>query len=322
MRTLKVVCLLLALSVAGVEPAFSQTNKPGQPLTARNLISLLKGSGTASGSAATSEGVVKGLARTKIYQFASADYPGAPYSMIFDRNVSTAVGTFEFSGLAQGLTLKGQTYAILTVPGSIACLIGGINTSGEMVGGYGDLSNSVHAFIDNAGVFTTFDFPGGSTTIALEINDAGEIVGQYLDAANNQHGFLNNGGTFTQIDFPGTTAGTSASGINSSGEIVGYWEDSTNVQHGFLLNNGIFTSIDFPLAKSTEAWGINDDGEISGSFVDTNSITHGFIFTGSAWGEVDVPGASGTQLTQIKNNHNVVGAYSDSLNETHGLTGH
>jgi len=219
MHTLKVVSLLLALSLAAVEPAFSQTHKQGQPLTARNLISLLKGSGTASAGPATSEGVAKGLAKTKIYQFASADYPGATYSTIFDRNVSTAVGTFEFSSLDQAFTLKGQTYAILTVPGSIASLIGGINTSGEMVGGYGDLSNNVHAFIDNAGVFTTFDFPGGSGTIALEINDSGEIVGQYDDAASNLHGFLNNGGIFTQIDFPGTTAGTSASGINSSGEI-------------------------------------------------------------------------------------------------------
>jgi probable HAF family extracellular repeat protein len=308
MPTLKVVSLLLALSLAGAEPAFSQAHKQGQPLTARNLISLLKGSGTTSASPATSEGVFKGLAKTKIYQFASADFPGAAYSTVFDRNGTTAVGAFEFSSLDQAFTLKGQTYAILTIPGSIASLIGGINTSGEMVGGYGDLSNNVHAFIDNAGVFTTFDFPGGSGTIAL--------------AASNQHGFLNNGGTFTQIDFPGTTAGTSASGINSSGEIVGYWYDSTNVQHGFLLSNGVFTSIDFPLAKSTEAWGINDDGEISGSFVDTSSVTHGFIFTGSAWSEVDVPGASGTELTQIKNNHNVAGAYSDATKETHGLTGH
>src|SRR5277367_1560352 len=136
MRRLKVLSLLLALSLAGVEPAFSQTPKQGQPLTARSLVKLLKSSGTASASHAPSEAVVKGLAKTKIYQFSSADYPGASASTAFDRNGTTTVGGLAFSGAEQAFTLKGQNYALLAVPGSIASLIGGINTGGTMVGGY------------------------------------------------------------------------------------------------------------------------------------------------------------------------------------------
>jgi hypothetical protein len=331
MTIVRIASLSLALSLAAVAPAVSQNLQQNRPLSnTRDLISLLKHTpGHATLPAAGNEAadsarnaVAMGLAKSKTYQFASADYPGAGESLVFDRNISTTVGAFVFSSLAMPFTLKGGSYEILNVPGSIAALIGGINANGEMVGGYGDLSNNVHGFIDNAGSFTSFDFPGGSDTIAYEVNISGEIVGQYVDASNNEHGFLNNAGVFTSIDFPGSTTGTTTTGIDSAGDIVGSWVNSTGISTGFLLSGGVFTPLNYPLATSTTAWGINDYGEISGSFTDASSVMHGFIYASGKWSQVDVAGATATSLSQIKNNHSVTGDYVDSLMETHGLTGH
>jgi uncharacterized membrane protein len=195
-----------------------------------------------------------------------------------------------------------------------------------MVGAYTDTSKpgKIHGFLDNAGVFTTIDYPGAAATLAWGINDSGLIVGDYIDTKNVEHGFLDNAGVFTAIDYSGAS-GTAALGINSAGDIVGIWLDAAQNSHGFLLSGGVFTSLDYPLATitGTVASGINDVGQIAGTFFDGSGASHGFIYAGGTkWAQVDVPNAGQTALNQIKNDHNVVGAYVDSLTETHGLTGH
>src|SRR3990170_584346 len=82
------------------------------------------------------------------------------------------------------------TFSTIDYPGSASTLPGGINPSGDVVGGYSDSSFSNHGFILSKGVFTTSDFPGATGTFTQEINSQGEIVGEYFDSSFVQHGFL------------------------------------------------------------------------------------------------------------------------------------
>jgi uncharacterized membrane protein len=263
-----------------------------------------------------------GKAKTKVYKFSTADYPGADYSEVFDTDGATSVGAFAFSdttGPLTAFTVKGNVYRILDVPGSQFSFATAINSSGLIGGSYLDLSSAEHGFVDNAGTFTNIDYPGALGTEVLDINDAGVIVGDYFDTAA-QHGYVDNGGVFTPIDFPGALDGTSATGVNSNGDIVGTWKNNPLDVHGFLLSGGVFTSLDFPFAFETEVWGINDSGEISGFFDDATGV-HGFIYSHGAWNKVDVAGARGTQLFRSANSGAVAGQAFDHLNESHGIRG-
>jgi uncharacterized membrane protein len=99
-------------------------------------------------------------------------------------------------GLLQGITgqLKAQpTYSFTTldVPGSSLTTTGanGINTSGQIVGNYGDPAGNVHGFLLDQGSYTTLDVPGSIETEANGINASGQIVGWYRDAGG-PHRFL------------------------------------------------------------------------------------------------------------------------------------
>ncbi len=331
MSTTRIVSLFLTLSLAAVAPAVSQNPDLAWPLGVRDRFRLLKRmparpTTTDAAKDTAPNAVALGSAKTKVYQFASADFPAASYSQVYDRNLSTVVGSFSYTSSGSiPFTLKSGTYKIVTVPGSIDAGITGINTGGEMVGSYTDTSkpSKIHAFLDNAGVFTTIDYPGAAATLAWGINDSGLIVGDYIDTKNVEHGFLDNAGVFTSIDYPGAS-GTAALAINTAGDTVGLWVDAAQNSHGFLFVGGVFTSLDAPFGTptGTMASGINDVGQIAGTYFDGSGASHGFIYAGGTWSHVDVPNASQTALNQIKNNHNVVGAYVDSLTETHGLTGH
>jgi len=334
MSIARVSSLFLMLSLAAVQPAVSQNQAQSRPFAGpRDALALLQHRVRSAalpptgsrGSAPSS--AISPLIKTKIYQFASADFPGAEASIAYDRSGPTVVGGCVLGGGGeQAFTFRGGNYELLVPPGSVAAIATGITSTGEIVGAYGDTSGVVHGFIDNAGTFTSVDFPGATGTAVFQMNASGIIVGGYTDTTGNDHGFVDNAGTFTSIDYPGTTSGTEATGIDSAGDIVGSWSSSTApvTGNGFLLSGGVFTPINFPAAATTTAFGINDSGEISGYFQDAAMTYHGFIFANGNWSQIDVAGASGTQLAQIKNNHNITGIYFDSSvgMETHGLTGH
>ena len=271
----------------------------------------------------TRNAVAMGLAHAKTYSFASADFPGAGSSDVFDENSSMIVGTTTFSSNELAFTLKGSTYQLLTLPGAQASVATAINTGGQIVGIYADATDATHGFLFNSGVLVNIDDPDAAVgqTDVLDINDGGEIVGFYQDNASVVHGFLTNddGVSFSNIDFPGATS-TQAVGVNSAGEIVGTWTDASSKTHGFSLMSGVFTTFDFPLAVSTTAFSINDNGEIAGSFSDATT-DHGFVYSNGQFTQIDVSGASSVELTRIKNNGRITGIYIDSTNEVHGLTG-
>jgi len=260
------------------------------------------------------------IAAAKVYKFASADFPGAAGSLVFDENTSTVLGDSGFSSVF-GFTLKAGNYSELTVPGAIGNEATGINTAGEIVGIYVDAASVTHGFLKSGGTFTTLGLTGG-TIEPFDINDSGKIVGVFLDAANVPHGFSSpDGHTFTTFDVPGAKS-TIAAGVNTAGTVTGVWTDTANVNHGYLYSGGSFSSFDFPAATNTTAIGINDTNEVAGFYIDAANVIHGFVYSSGAFNTVDVAGAIETQLTRIKNGGKITGIYTDSTHETHGLTGH
>ena len=121
----------------------------------------------------------------KVYKFASADFPGAAASLVFDRNTSTVLGDSSFTtGFA--FTLAGVNYATVKVPGSADSEATGINTTGAIVGIYVDLSSVTHGFLKKGATLTTMDLAGGSLE-PFDINDSGEIVCQGVTKSGELH---------------------------------------------------------------------------------------------------------------------------------------
>ncbi len=114
----------------------------------------------------------------------------------------------------------------------------GINSSGDIVGGYGgqyDGFGGKFGFYYNGTSFSVIDpvSPFQSQTTSVNgINNAGEMVGGYTTSSGNTYGYLDVNGIFTTLSVPGAST-TWAQGINNLGDIVGYYTNSSGT-FGFL----------------------------------------------------------------------------------------
>jgi hypothetical protein len=97
----------------------------------RGLADLRPSARIGRAAVSAEDAVARGLATAKVFAFASADYPGAAQSLVFDSDGTTAVGAFVFDpgggSPATAFTFTGGVYQILIVPGSNASIATGIN---------------------------------------------------------------------------------------------------------------------------------------------------------------------------------------------------
>lgn len=110
------------------------------------------------------------------------------------------------------------TFAPLAVPGAAATLVTGVSGSGIAVGYFYDGvgafdSISENAFIDNNGLFTTFQVPGAFQTWPNAVNDSGSVAGIY-DYSGGYSGFIYSGGTIRTTPLKGNA-------INDAGTVTG-----------------------------------------------------------------------------------------------------
>jgi probable HAF family extracellular repeat protein len=192
----------------------------------------------------------------------------------------------------------------------------GINSRGEIVGGYNDASHTTHGYLRKGGEYTTLDDPNAAGfTDAVGINARGQIVGIYNPATAPQHGFLLSHGQYTTLNDPNAVGPTVASGINARGQIVGFYFDASFAAHGFLLSGGQYTTLDDPnagtgLLHGTRAAGINARGDIVGEYEDASGNVHGFLLSGGQYTTLDDPKAgSVTFATGINDRGQIVGGY-------------
>ncbi len=225
----------------------------------------------------------------------------------------------------------------LDPPGSTNTSVG-MTASGVIFGDYTYL-NHQYGFVDDGGVFTTFDSGIGEAappTVPLDIStdvagitNAGVVYGDYADYVINNdfqpgwQGFLNNNGVVTLVSFPGANITTLAD-INSAGTIVGNYEFGGNtnagwINHGFVDSNGSFTSIDVPGAYSTSVVGISDGGVIAGNYQDNANNEFGFVDNNGVFTTISIPGGTNAIVNAINAAGEIVGDYLGADSKVHGF---
>jgi probable HAF family extracellular repeat protein len=224
------------------------------------------------------------------------------------------------------------TYTFFTVTDPLGTngnsIASGINDEGQIVGYYSD-GKGTHGFIDNNGIYTTFDFPSTTNgTVVSGIPNTGLFLGSYGDDSGAHGFFLVPDPTGTPVpvtfDFQGsngtTLFGVSTGTIVSAGGIVGDYTDSSNTSHGFVISSGAtLIPIDDPLG-TTFAHSINDFGQVVGNYTDASLKSHGFLYSGASYTTLDDPlGTNGTFAYGINDAGQIVGIYINSNSQTHGF---
>jgi uncharacterized membrane protein len=269
--------------------------------------------------------------------FSTIDFPGAMFTLASGINASgDIVGNYALPGdnapCGHGFLLRRATFTTIDVDiaSSICTVAIDINSTGSIVGFYGDSHFVFHGFLLSNGVFSTIDFPGAASTLASGINDVGEIVGFYCPTSNfcgsplppTAHGFVLSGGVFTSFDPPGSIF-TNGGRINSEGRIAGYYQSADGKTHVFLrTKESTFTTFDppgpCPFFKNSTP-GINAQGEIVGMYMGTDGRLHGFLLTGGVFSTIDVPGAINNANFAINERDEIVGIYQSADGNFHGF---
>jgi probable HAF family extracellular repeat protein len=233
-------------------------------------------------------------------------------------------GAFASSAVALPTAFTYQTLDDPFASGSFGTVAYGINDAGQVTGWFTDSSNVVHAFVYDAGAWTTIDNNplngGGGETQGFGINNAGRIVGAIFDPLG--HNALYDGTSWTVLpNHPDDTHNnTTYTGIDNSGLLSGIYESSTGFQ-SFTYDGSTFTTLNNPYTSVslTVANGLNNTGEVAGYYFGGlptppfgNFISqHGFIFDGATFTGFDAPGAGRTQAWDINDAGVVVGTSFD-----------
>ncbi|HEY1980882.1 MAG TPA: Ig-like domain-containing protein, partial [Xanthobacteraceae bacterium] len=197
-----------------------------------------------------------------------------------------------------GFIYNNGTFTAVNDPLGVGTKPLGINSTGSEIVGfyYTNLSNGAgYGFVDNNGVFTTFNptTPSGYEVTPNGVNASGVIVGSYptADGYYTNAGFIYNNGTLTTLTDPSATVwyGTSANAINDSGVVVGDYSGANGgadvVYFGFVEVNGVYTNFSAPGADTgdngygTFVTGINNAGVIVGYVTSQNGDESSFTLT-------------------------------------------
>ncbi|HEY6945583.1 MAG TPA: hypothetical protein VI431_10630 [Candidatus Acidoferrum sp.] len=272
-------------------------------------------------------------ARAQGRTYTSIDFPGAVETGAAGiNNLGQIVGGYALpDGSRHGFLYSGGVFTTIDDPNDlISSEALGINNSGQIVGAYlldspeeGHTFEGAHAFIYNAGVFTTLDYPaaGVDHTTATKINNAGNVVGVYRISGSPGIGFLYVGGTFSTVNVPAVLGCcTHNNGINDAGDIVGQYKfpDDTAPHQGFVSLAGVYSTLDVPGASDTVAEDINNSRDIVGSYKSLIGNA-GFLFSGGAFSNIAFPGARRTEAVGINDHGDIVGLYQDQNRVMHGF---
>lgn len=149
-------------------------------------------------------------------------------------------------------------YSPIDVPGAVATVARGINTSGEIVGFYQKTACSNYdmnvpncptlgfKYVNNT--YTTVMVPNSTATAVNGLNDLGDMVGFYTKADGSRHGFIwTHTNVVKTIDNTTSTYSTIPMGINKAGVVVGgLWSigvTGTFSEGGWYWVNGKFTAL-------------------------------------------------------------------------------
>ena len=241
------------------------------------------------------------------------------------RNIVATVACVAALATAVAGAERALVYTTIDVPGAISTIAQGINSRGDIVGGYVDGTGG-HGYLLSEGVFTKIDYPGAAYTDANGLNARGEVVGGYRmpgEPAVNIHGYLRTKhGEFLPVDFPGHI-NTRAQRITREGLILGCYHDTDTMASmvGVVINArdpSEFVEID---AFASMNNGSTPDGSLMvGFFTDmATGRGRGYLLYGDTFIPFDVPGSIATNAWDVNPGGEVVGVYRDASNKLHGF---
>lgn len=231
------------LALPPVPSNFTRENFPGA--TGGTQVVGIDAAGDTVGFYVNPDGSNHGFFKPSGGAFTTVDQPGSVFDQLLGINQAgnEIAGYSSFTDptgatgqQAFSLIRSTSTYTNINalLPANFNSQATGVNNAGTVVGFYiYDTTGDSSAFVDAAGVITSFQYPGSTNTMALGINDIGEIVGDYTLANGNMFGFLDNRGIFSSLDPFGSTMVT-ANGINDNGRIVGFYTNAIGNTIGFV----------------------------------------------------------------------------------------
>ena len=137
-------------------------------------------------------------------EYTFIDVPGAIETNALKITESDVIGGgYTKAGGGEGLFVfsRGE-YETFDLPNGrpVAQDNGGINSRGDIVGGYCDgappcqiTPTGTHAFLLSGARLTTIDYPGALSSVAVGINSRGDITGAYFDNSGQPKGFVLSG---------------------------------------------------------------------------------------------------------------------------------
>ena len=144
--------------------------------------------------------------------------------------------------------------------------VGGLNESGQVVGGTQNSNGVYHAFLYTCGQMTDLGTLGGPYSVAFGINDAGQIVGEADIPNGDTHAFIYSNGIMTDLNLPGASPNR-AEGINQRGDVCGYFFPpvASGQFHAFVYTAGVAVDLGpLPGDGDSQAAQINSAGEVVG----------------------------------------------------------
>jgi probable HAF family extracellular repeat protein len=208
--------------------------------------------------------------------------PGTAEDNGFDGDISNAFVYANGTMTDLGAPLGGSGYN---------CYAGGVNASGQVVGGSSTSAGGYHAFLYSAGTVSDLGSLYEGTlgqSQANAINDVGQVVGDSQANSTYFHAFLYSQGTMADL---GTLPGWNASygdAINDLGQVVGGCGDAVaGDQPGaaFVYTGGEMLDLSSlvvnPMAGLTLMAGeaINDSGQIAVYAVNADGGGQGVLLT-------------------------------------------
>jgi hypothetical protein len=314
--------------------------------------------GTITGYFITASGATSGFVRYDEGQITTFAVPGSIVTEPVSINTAGDITGFYELSSASGPIVQGfirSANGIITTVGNTAqtgdsasfwAQPVAINTAGEVVGNYPDVSYAAVDFIRSAtGSIGAFTLSAGASysTFVSALNDAGEIVGYTTsDMFDASQGFMANihgplpdsfNGTTTEISVPGSE-GTFPTAINAGQTVVGC-SFANNLYQDFVRNpDGSMAALNLPgttpsCLPAFSALGvfnvnptsitINDQGIITGYYINQNKVPRGFVRYGNGrvvtFGQ---PEATQTIPTGI-NNGGVITGYDSNGSVTRGF---
>ena len=121
----------------------------------------------------------------EISQFASMQNGGTPDGR---RTVGLYTNETVMPMRTEGYLLEDGEFTPFLVPGSTFTAAWDMNSSGEIVGVYGNLRGA-HGFVREDDEYVSLDAPGATATRAFGINSRGDVVGSFV-AGGKTHGFV------------------------------------------------------------------------------------------------------------------------------------